>query len=90
MNTESNETKHWLYRSQNRIKLWAILVFILLLTLLPEFFIHHHYNFEDQGVLVDASWGFYCWYAFISCVIMVVLAKLLGLFLKRDEDYYDQ
>ena len=90
MNTESNDTKHWLYRKQNTIKLWAILVFILLLTLLPEFFIHHHYNFENQGVHVDGSWGFYTWYAFISCVIMVVLAKIIGLFLKRKEDYYDR
>lgn len=89
MNTEPDESKHWLYRRQNRIKLWAIMVFVLLLTVLPEFFIHHHHNFEDQGIHVDGSWGFYTWYAFISCVIMVVLAKFIGLFLKRGEDYYD-
>ena len=89
MNTKDN-TVHWLYRKQNRAKLWGIMVVILLLTIVPEFFIHHHHNFEDQGVHIDASWGFYAWFAFISCVIMVLLAKFLGLFLKRDEAYYDE
>ena len=65
------------------------MVFVLLLTILPEFFVHHHYYFEAQGIRIDGSWGFYAWYAFLSCVIMVVLAKFMGIFLKRDEDYYD-
>ena len=89
MANNTHESKHWLYRRQNRPKLWAFMVFVLALTLLPEFFIHHHYNFEEQGVFVDGSWGFYTWYAFLSCVVMVVLAKFIGKFLKRNEDYYD-
>ena len=80
---------HWLYQSRNRIKLWGILILVLVLLIVPEFFIHHHHNFEEQGIHVDASWGFYAWFAFLSCVVMVVLAKLLGIFLKRGEDYYD-
>lgn len=89
MRANNNNTKHWLYRRQNRPRLWAIMVVILLLTLLPEFFIHHHHYFEDQGVHIDGSWGFYAWYAFASCVLLIVLAKFLGIFLKRKEDYYD-
>lgn len=89
MHSDNNNTKHWLYRRQNRPKLWIILVVILLAVLLPDFFIHPHHNFEDQGVLVDGSWGFYGWYGFISCVVMVVLAKLIGIFLKRKESFYD-
>lgn len=65
------------------------MVIILLITILPEFFIHHHASFEDQGVHIDGSWGFYAWFAFMSCFVMVVLAKVLGIFLKRNQDYYD-
>ena len=36
------EHKHWLYRSENLPKLWFIQILILVLALLPEFFIHHH------------------------------------------------
>ena len=89
MHNQNNNRKHWLYRRQNRAKLWGILIFVLVLTILPEFFIHQHHNFEDQGIHIDGSWGFYAWYAFISCVVMVVLAKFIGIFLKRKEDYYD-
>ncbi len=89
MHQDNNSTKHWLYQAQNRPKLWAILAIILLLTLLPEFFIHKHHNFEEQGIHIDGSWGFYAWFAFISCALMVVLAKFLGIFLKRKEHYYD-
>lgn len=88
MQTDENST-HWLYRRKNRPKLWAIMVIILLITILPEFFIHHHASFEDQGVQIDGSWGFYAWFAFMSCFVMVVLAKVLGIFLKRNQDYYD-
>ncbi len=83
------ERTHWLYQKRNLPKLWGVLVLVLVITLIPEFFIDHHHNFEQQGVHIDASWGFYIWYAFMSCVAMVVIAKILGVFLKRPEDYYD-
>lgn len=89
MNQDDNNKIHWLYQAKNRSRLWAIMVIILLLTLLPEFFIHKHHNFVDQGVHIDGSWGFYAWFAFISCAFMVVLAKFMGIFLKRKENYYD-
>jgi hypothetical protein len=37
----------------------------------------------------DAWFGFGAIYGFVSCLIMVLVAKLLGLLLKRPEDYYD-
>lgn len=89
MSNDNHDSKHWLYRPENRQKLWGFMVFVLVLTILPEFFVHHHHNFEQQGIHVDGSWGFYTWYAFLSCSAMVILAKLIGRFLKRDEDYYD-
>ena len=85
-----SEKKHWLYREENRLKLWGIQLAILLLALLPEFFIHHHAHFADQGMTVDSSWGFFAWYGFLTCAAMVAAAKVLGIFLKRKDTYYDE
>ena len=86
----SENSKHWLYRKENRSKLWIAQAVILVLAVIPEFFIHHHPHFEDQGIHVDASFGFYAWYGFLTCAAMVVAAKLLGIFLKRKDTYYDE
>ncbi|OOZ75043.1 hypothetical protein BOW49_01120 [Solemya velum gill symbiont] len=85
-----SEKKHRLYREENRIKLWLIQLLILALALLPEFFMHHHPHFEDQGMSIDASWGFFAWYGFLTCAAMVAAAKILGIFLKRKDTYYDE
>lgn len=84
-----SEKKHWLYRKENRPKLWWIQIGILLLVLLPEFYMHHHPHFADHGFTLDGSWGFFAWYGFLSCAGMVAAAKILGIFLKRKETYYD-
>ena len=84
------EQKHWLYREENRRKLWLIQIAILALTIIPEFFIHHHAYFADLGINLDAKPGFYAWYGFATCAVMVIAAKLLGFVLKRKDDYYDE
>lgn len=90
MSQKPNEKKHWLYREENRRTLWLIQIGILFVAILPEFFMHHHAHFEAQGVHVDAEAGFYAWYGFATCAAMVIGAKLLGVFLKRKDDYYDE
>jgi len=80
---------HWLYRPENRPKLWAVLMLILVLVLLPELFVHHHAHFQALGFMLDTRIGFFAWYGFITCAAMVVAAKVLGIFLKRPDDYYD-
>lgn len=82
--------KHWLYRTENRRTLWIILAVLLLLAIIPEFFIDHYAHFKQQGIYVDASFGFYAWYSFIGCAAMIAGAKLLGIFLKRRDTYYDE
>ena len=37
---------------------------------------------------IDSWFGFGAAYGFLACVAMVLVAKALGLFLKRDENYY--
>ena len=87
---DPGERKHWLYRSENLPKLWLIQIAILVLAVVPEFFIHHHLYFEAQGFSLDGSFGFYAWYGFLTCAGMVALAKVLGIFLKRKDTYYDE
>ena len=89
-NQNPNKQKHWLYREENRGKLWIIQFSILLVAILPEFFMHHHASFEAQGIHLDASFGFYVWYGFLTCAAMVIVAKLLAVVLKRKDDYYDE
>jgi len=86
---DQERNKHWLYRKENLPKLWAIQIAILVIAVIPEFFMHHHPHFEDKGIGVDASWGFFAWYGFLTCTAMVVGAKILGIFLKRKDTYYN-
>ena len=62
----------------------------LVLALVPEFFVHHHPHLEQTGFTLDTSFGFFAWYGFLSCAGMVAGAKILGIFLKRKDTYYDE
>lgn len=86
----SERSTHWLYRSENLPALWVIQVVILLLALIPEFFVHHHPHFDGSGFTLDATFGFFAWYGFLTCAGMVAAAKVLGIFLKREDTYYDE
>jgi hypothetical protein len=45
----------------------------------------HH---EQLGIA--GTFGFYAAYGFFACVVLVLMAKVLRLVLKRPEDYYDR
>jgi len=76
---------HWLVRPRTIRLLWVIFVVILAATVLADLFIDHHATFGIDGTI-----GFYAWYGFLSCVVLVFLSLALGLFLKRPDDYYDR
>ena len=56
----------------------------LVVLLIVDFFIYKHADFpwEDDP-------EFFAVYGFISCVSLIFIAKLLRIFTKRDEEYYD-
>jgi hypothetical protein len=83
------EPIHWLYRPENRPKLWAIQIVILVLVVLPDLFVHAHAHFPPERFTLDTSPGFFAGYGFVTCAGMVAFAKILGMFLKRDENYYN-
>ena len=78
------EQEHWLVRPENIRKLWIIFIAVLAVTALLDFVLHPHAAFG-----LDGTPFFYSWYGFATCVGMVVFAKLLGIFLKREDTYYD-
>lgn len=75
---------HWLVRPSTIRLLWGVFIAILLLTIVPDLFIHQHVHFGVEDFL-----GFYAAYGFGTCVLMVVGAKALGKLIKRGDDYYD-
>lgn len=75
---------HWLVRPATIRRLIIISIVILALTVAPDFFLPGYGHFG-----IDGTFGFYAWYGFITCALMVFVAKLLGKFLKRKDDYYD-
>ncbi len=66
-------------------KLWIILYVICGLTMVPDFFTHRHSYFGFEGFF-----GFYALLGFISCSVLILLSKALGLLLKTKENYYDK
>ena len=75
----------WLVRPSSIRLMWRVSIALLALTVLAQLFI------KVKGYFgVDAWFGFGAAYGFGTCVLMVVFAKLLGLFLKRDENYYNK
>lgn len=76
---------HWLARPATIRRLaWGSGV-VLALTVLAQVVIDVKGYFE-----IDDWFGFGALYGFLSCLVMVLVAKGLGVVLKRRENYYDQ
>lgn len=74
---------HWLDDQRNVKKLWRGFLAVLALTVITGLFADLHPHFDIEG------WpGFYAAYGFITCLLMIVGAKALGLLLKRSDTYY--
>jgi hypothetical protein len=80
-----NDTNsHWLVRPATIRRLWWGYSIVLALTVAAQFFVYVKGYFGADG-----WFGFGAAFGFLSCLAMVLFAKALGVFLKRDEDYYD-
>lgn len=66
-------------------RLWLIFVLTLAASVLAQFAVDMHPHFE-----LDGWFGFNAAFGFLSCVAMVLFAKVLGFLLKRKDDYYQQ
>jgi hypothetical protein len=77
--------QHWLVRPGTIRLLWVIYLFILALTVLASLFTKTH-----AGIWLGGSFAFNAWYGFLTCIGMVLVAKLLGRLLHRKDSYYDR
>lgn len=79
-----SQNENWLVRPTTIKLLWRLLIVVLALTVLAQLVI------KVKGYFgVDDWFGFAAAFGFLSCVAMVLLAKVLGFVLKRDENYYN-
>ncbi len=76
--------KYWLDDFNNVKKVIAALFVICAALFAADLFYHKHPHFEAENIF-----GFYALYGFFMCVGLVLAAKLMRIFLMRDEGYYD-
>jgi hypothetical protein len=65
-------------------KLWGIFIASLACSVLAGLAIEAHPHFG-----VERFFGAYAIYGFTACAALILLAKALGLILKRPDTYYD-
>ena len=75
-----------IFDKPRNVKILLVFFYLSLVVLLViDFFVHKHAEFPWEGYP-----DFFAAYGFISCVALIYIAKLLRLFVKRDENYYDR
>jgi len=80
---DNPENDSWLVRPSSIRLLWRVLWAVLALTVMAQLLI------KVKGYFgVDGWMGFGAAFGFLSCLAMVLVAKFLGIFLKRGDDYY--
>lgn len=83
--TLTGRDKDFLERPATIRVLWIILWAVCALTLVPELFLTRSAHFG-----IDGMYGFYALLGFVSCALLIIVSKLAGHFLKREEDYYNR
>ncbi len=81
---EAEEKKGWFDSRKNLVLFLRIFYASLVVLLVLDFFIPKHPDFGFDGAP-----NFFAAYGFISCVMLVLVAKVLRMFLMKDENYYD-
>ena len=71
-------------KQENVKRFLAIFYISLVVLLIIDFFIPKHAEFPWEGAP-----DFFAVYGFVSCILLIFIAKALRLFVKRDETYYD-
>jgi len=64
--------------------MWKIFIAALAATVAAQLFIESHPHFAVERLF---AWN--ALYGFLACAALILLARALGLLLKRRDDYYD-
>jgi len=65
--------------------LWQLFIALLALSLAAEALVARHPHFE-----VERLFAFNAVYGFLACAALILVAKAIGLLIKRKDDYYDE
>lgn len=80
---DKDESLHWLVRPATIGKLWCGFIGVLAVIVLAQTVIPIKGYFA-----VDGWFGFGAVYGFVSCLLMVLVAKVVGVVLKRPREYF--
>ena len=75
---------NWFYKTENIKKCKLTFSIILLVSVSLEFFIERHGHFKWETIFGNRAI-----FGFVACAGLIFLSKLLGLWLKKKEDYYE-
>jgi hypothetical protein len=64
--------------------LWAIFIAVLAATVILQLFVTTRPHFE-----VESIFAFNAAYGFLACAALILVAKGIGVFVKRKDTYYD-
>jgi hypothetical protein len=78
------EKRGWFDKKENLGLFLRLFYASLVLLLVLDFFVDKHPHFGFDGAP-----SFSAAYGFISCVLLVLVARVLRMFLMRDENHYD-
>jgi apolipoprotein N-acyltransferase len=76
---------HWLTRPSTIKLLWIVFVFVLALTIIAGVWLTEEPHFE-----IERLFAFNAAYGFVVCAAMILVAKVLGVLLKRRDTYYEE
>ncbi|MFT4639223.1 MAG: putative membrane protein [Verrucomicrobiales bacterium] len=84
MSDHDDSEKDWVYRDSTKKLLMALLLIGCALSVAAELLVP-----ARKGKFgMDGFFGFYAILGFVSCTIMIFVAKLFGLFLKMKTNFY--
>ena len=85
MTEEQKDKQHLFDNPRNVTWLMRIFYAVCILLLVLDFVLYRKVYMSWESVPI-----FYPLYGFVACVVLVVIAKQMRLFLMRKEDYYDE
>lgn len=64
-----------------------IYILVVLINITPYLYVF--YDFNKVNFKIDNIIGFYPIFGFLSCIVLILVAKGLALLLKKEDTYYD-
>lgn len=88
MKATPTERRHLFDDPRNVRRLIVVFLVCCAVLLLLDLVAHRHASFSGGELEVETWFGFYAFYGFVACVLLVLLAKEMRRVLQRPEDYY--